>query len=102
MNKKMTAAKPAERTRVAKVTVPEPELIEAPMDASPAVEVSRAEVVAPKAYDFFRASMDGDFPDWDEVTQRGRNLYEDAARHVIDGGEPRTDFERVVVEVLHG
>jgi hypothetical protein len=46
--------------------------------------------------------QDGDFPEWDEVSQRGRNLYEDAARHVMDGGEPRTDFERTAVEVLHG
>lgn len=107
MNKKTTAAKPAERPRAAKVTVPEPEPIDpAPIEASPVVEFRaedlRVETVAAKAYEFFRAGRDGDFPEWDEVSSRGRNLYEEAARHVISGSEPRTDFERTVVEVLHG
>lgn len=105
MNKKPTAAKPTERTRAAKVTVPEP-IDAAPVqdEASPEVVLReiRVEDLAKKAYDFFRAGRDGDFPEWDDVSQRGRNLYEDAARYVMDGGEPRTDFERTAVEVLHG
>lgn len=100
MNKKSTAAKPAERPRAAKATAPEPE----PIETAPEVALReiRVEDFARKAYEFFRVGQDGDFPEWDEVSQCGRNLYKDAARHVMDGGEPRTDFERTAVEVLHG
>ncbi len=44
----------------------------------------------------------GDFPAWDEVSDRGRALYLEGAAHVQGGNPPRTRFEEIVAEVLHG
>src|SRR5262245_35237644 len=44
----------------------------------------------------------GDFPEWDQVSERGRALYFEGAAHVQNGGAPRTRFEEIVAEVLHG
>jgi hypothetical protein len=42
----------------------------------------------------------GDFPAWDQVSDRGRTLYLEGAAHVQSGGSPRTRFEEVVSKML--
>lgn len=44
----------------------------------------------------------GDFPAWENVSDRGRQMYVDATVHVMGGNTPRTHFEEMVAEVLKG
>lgn len=48
------------------------------------------------AYTQFVQVVDGDFPAWSDLPQETKALYLDSAVHVLQGGEPRTDFERVI------
>jgi hypothetical protein len=44
----------------------------------------------------------GDFPAWENVSDRGRGLYVEATAHVQAGNPPRTRFEEIVLELIAG
>ena len=42
----------------------------------------------------------GDFPAWDQISDRARGLYFEGAAHVQNGGAPRTRYEEIVEKML--
>lgn len=72
--------------------------------ANPIAPPSENEEVAKTAYAKIAEELKwkGDFPKWDKITDRARALYEEGAAHVQAGNSPRTRYEEVVAEVLHG
>lgn len=53
-------------------------------------------------YATFRAKQtEGEFPPWASFSAETKSLYTEAVMHVKSGNEPRTDFERHVLEVLN-
>lgn len=52
------------------------------------------------AYDEFASLVEGDFSPWDDLPDEAKQMYADSVHHVREGGEMRTDFERVVARLL--
>jgi hypothetical protein len=60
------------------------------------------EAIARAAYNKVRAATtSGNYGEWDECSKWARANFLENALHVIDGGEPRSAFEKAVAEVLH-
>ena len=58
---------------------------------------------AMKAYARLREQLkdEGDFPEWNDLGERAKNLYLDAVEHCLgDGASPRTLFEQIVFEQM--
>lgn len=58
---------------------------------------------AKAAYELFVDRLDAaeaEFPAWDDLSSNERVGFLSGAQHVTEGNEPRTDYERVVAEVM--
>jgi hypothetical protein len=53
-----------------------------------------------KAYIAFVGYLEEDFPAWDDLPESTQQQYADAAQYVVDGHEPRTEFEKSVRLIL--
>jgi hypothetical protein len=74
---------------------PQPEILPGPAEKT-------TEGIAQVAYAKVAEELKfkGDFPAWDQVSDRGRALYIEGTSHVQAGGAPRTRFEEVVSKML--
>lgn len=53
-----------------------------------------------EVYARFVECVEGNFPAWDVLPAETRALYEANAQHVVNGNEPRTEFERLVARLI--